>query len=51
MEPEPYMREQALESAARAPVKVGVPEGTADDLPVADASVDPAVACLVLCSV
>lgn len=51
VEPEPYMREKALESAARALVKVSVLEGTADDLPAADGSVDAAVACLVLCSV
>ena len=51
VEPEPYMRQKALESAAQAPVKVTILEGTADELPAPDGSVDAAVACLVLCSV
>lgn len=51
VEPEPYLREKAAESAATAAVKITVVAGTADRLPVEDASCDAAVACLVLCSV
>ena len=50
-EPEPYLRERALEAAAAAPVDVEVVEAVADALPFADASFDAAVACLVLCTV
>jgi ubiquinone/menaquinone biosynthesis C-methylase UbiE len=51
VEPEPYMRQKALEAAARSSVRITVLQGTADELPAADGSVDAAVACLVLCSV
>lgn len=51
VEPEPYLREQALAAAATAPVPVTVIDGVADALPVEDGSCDAAVACLVLCSV
>jgi ubiquinone/menaquinone biosynthesis C-methylase UbiE len=51
VEPEPYMRHKALEAAARSPVRITVLQGTADELPAPDGSVDAAVACLVLCSV
>ena len=51
VEPEPYMRQQALVAATRSPVKITVLDGTADQLPATDGSVDAAVACLVLCSV
>jgi ubiquinone/menaquinone biosynthesis C-methylase UbiE len=51
VEPEPYLRGKAVEAAASAPVRVTVVDGTADRLAVADASVDAAIACLVLCSV
>ncbi len=51
VEPEPYMREQALAAADKAPVTITVLEGTAEQLPIQDESCDAAVACLVLCSV
>jgi ubiquinone/menaquinone biosynthesis C-methylase UbiE len=51
VEPEPYLRGKAVEAAASARVRVSVVDGTADRLPVDDASVDAAIACLVLCSV
>jgi ubiquinone/menaquinone biosynthesis C-methylase UbiE len=51
VEPEPRFREQASEVARTAPVPVRVEPGTADDLPVADASLDAVVASLVLCTV
>jgi ubiquinone/menaquinone biosynthesis C-methylase UbiE len=51
VEPEPYLRERASERAREAAVPVSVIEGEADALPVGDASVDAAVASLVLCSV
>jgi ubiquinone/menaquinone biosynthesis C-methylase UbiE len=51
VEPEPYLRGKAIEAAASAPVRVSVVDGTADRLPADDASVDAAIACLVLCSV
>jgi ubiquinone/menaquinone biosynthesis C-methylase UbiE len=51
VEPEPYLRAQAVRSAATAPVPVEVVEGTAERLPVADASADVVVVSLVLCSV
>jgi ubiquinone/menaquinone biosynthesis C-methylase UbiE len=51
VEPEPTLRAKATEAAATAPVPVRVLPGTADELPVADESVDAAVASLVLCSV
>jgi ubiquinone/menaquinone biosynthesis C-methylase UbiE len=51
IEPEPTLRAQATEAAASAPVAVRVLSGVADELPLDDASVDAAVASLVLCSV
>ncbi|WP_202874418.1 class I SAM-dependent methyltransferase [Kribbella kalugense] len=51
VEPEPYLRAQARESAVRAPVPVEVVEGTAERLPAGDASADVVVVSLVLCSV
>jgi SAM-dependent methyltransferase len=51
IEPEPTLRARATEAAASAPVPVRVLAGVADDLPLEDASVDAAVASLVLCSV
>src|SRR4051794_14595280 len=51
IEPEPTLRAHATEAAAGAPVPVRVVGGVADDLPLADESVDAAVASLVLCSV
>jgi ubiquinone/menaquinone biosynthesis C-methylase UbiE len=51
IEPEPTLRARASEAAASAPVPVRVLAGVADDLPLEDASVDAAVASLVLCSV
>ena len=51
VEPEPYLRERARETAARTAVPVTVLDGVADALPLEDASCDAAVACLVLCSV
>jgi ubiquinone/menaquinone biosynthesis C-methylase UbiE len=51
VEPEPYLHGKAAEAAASAPVPVTVVDGTADRLPAEDASVDAAIACLVLCSV
>lgn len=51
VEPEPYLHAKAVEAAAAAPVRVTVVDGLADRLPVADASVDAVIACLVLCSV
>ena len=51
LEPNSALREQAEAAAASAPVEVEVRDGVADSLPLADASVDAAVASLVLCSV
>jgi ubiquinone/menaquinone biosynthesis C-methylase UbiE len=51
IEPEPTLRAQATEAAASAPVAVRVLSGVADELPLNNASVDAAVASLVLCSV
>jgi ubiquinone/menaquinone biosynthesis C-methylase UbiE len=48
VEPEPNLRARAAEGA---PPRVTVVDGTAEALPVADASADAVVACLVLCSV
>jgi ubiquinone/menaquinone biosynthesis C-methylase UbiE len=51
IEPEPTLRAQATEAATSAPVAVRVLSGVADELPLDNASVDAAVASLVLCSV
>jgi ubiquinone/menaquinone biosynthesis C-methylase UbiE len=50
-EPEPYLRALALAAADNAAVPVSVCDAVAEDLPLADASVDAAVSSLVLCSV
>ncbi|CAN5318939.1 class I SAM-dependent methyltransferase [soil metagenome] len=51
VEPEPYLRRLAEETAHTAPVPVTVVPGTADSLPLRTASVDVGVVSLVLCSV
>lgn len=51
VEPEPLLREAALEAAAEARVAVEVVDGLAGRLPVEDESCDAGVASLVLCSV
>lgn len=51
VEPEPYLREAALQAASSAPVPVSIVDGVAEALPVESGSCDAAVACLVLCSV
>lgn len=51
IEPEPTLRTQAEAAAQAASVPVRVGPGVADELPLADASVDAAIASLVLCSV
>lgn len=51
VEPEPHLRADAEEHAAKAAVPVEVVDGTAESLPVGDGSCDAAVTSLVLCSV
>ncbi|MCO1657988.1 methyltransferase domain-containing protein [Pseudonocardia sp. S2-4] len=51
VEPEPRLREIARRAAAAAPARVEVVDGTAERLPLPDASTDAVVFCLVLCSV
>jgi ubiquinone/menaquinone biosynthesis C-methylase UbiE len=51
VEPEPVLRAAAKRAAGEAKVPVTVVEGVADALPLEDASVDAAVASLVLCTV
>ncbi|HEX2104792.1 MAG TPA: class I SAM-dependent methyltransferase [Solirubrobacteraceae bacterium] len=51
VEPDPYLRARAEDAAHRADVPVTVLDALADELPLADASVDAAVCSLVLCSV
>jgi len=51
IEPEPTLRSQAQTAAESAPIPIRVLAGVADELPVADAGADAAVASLVLCSV
>jgi ubiquinone/menaquinone biosynthesis C-methylase UbiE len=51
VEPEPYLRARAAEAARAAPISIRVVAGTADQLPVADASIDAVVVSGVLCSV
>jgi ubiquinone/menaquinone biosynthesis C-methylase UbiE len=51
IEPEPTLRHEAERVAAKVDVPIQVLAGVADELPLADASVDAAVASLVLCSV
>lgn len=51
VEPEPHLRELALQAAATAPVPVRVVPGAAEQLPAGDSEFDAAVVSLVLCSV
>jgi ubiquinone/menaquinone biosynthesis C-methylase UbiE len=51
IEPEPTLRGQAERATTTATVPIRVLAGVADELPLEDASVDAAVASLVLCSV
>jgi SAM-dependent methyltransferase len=51
LEPEPHLREKARQAAAEAPVRVSVGDAAAYPLPLETASVDAAVASLVLCTV
>jgi ubiquinone/menaquinone biosynthesis C-methylase UbiE len=51
VEPESILRAYAERAAREAPVRVTVVDGLADALPLEDASVDAAVASLVLCTV
>lgn len=51
VEPEPTLRAAAAKAAAAAPVPVRVISATAERLPIEDATLDAAVASLVLCSV
>jgi ubiquinone/menaquinone biosynthesis C-methylase UbiE len=51
IEPEPYLRRQALAAARQAPVPIRVVDGTAEALPAPDGAVDAVVASLVLCTV
>lgn len=51
IEPEPTLRREAETVAAKVSVPIRVRAGVADELPLDDASVDAAVASLVLCSV
>jgi ubiquinone/menaquinone biosynthesis C-methylase UbiE len=51
IEPDPVLRQLAEDAAAAGRTPVHVVRGTADELPVGDATMDAAVASLVLCSV
>lgn len=51
VEPEPYLRGRAQETAQGTPLPVRVLDGTAADLPVADGAADAVVVAGVLCSV
>jgi MFS family permease len=51
VEPEPHLRALAETRAREAAIPIEVVDGTANQLPAADASVDAVVASLVLCSV
>ena len=51
IEPEPYLRRQALTTARQAPVPIRVTDGTAEALPAPDRGVDAVVTSLVLCTV
>jgi SAM-dependent methyltransferase len=51
LEPEPVLREECGKGATEAPVAVTVVDGVSGHLPADDASLDAAVASLVLCSV
>lgn len=51
VEPEAHLRSLAVREAARAAVRISVVDGTANRLPIDDASCDAAVVSLVLCTV
>ena len=51
VEPEPHLRELAIQAAASAPVPIEVVDGTAEALPAEDGEFDAALVSLVLCSV
>jgi ubiquinone/menaquinone biosynthesis C-methylase UbiE len=51
LEPEAYLRQKAEQAARDAPVRVTVADAAAYPLPLEDASVDAAIASLVLCTV
>jgi ubiquinone/menaquinone biosynthesis C-methylase UbiE len=51
LEPEPYLRERAARRASEARTPVRVVDAVAEQIPLADGSVDVVVASLVLCSV
>ena len=51
VEPEPTLRDAAVEAAPKAPVPVAVVDGTAANLPARDDEFDVGIASLVLCSV
>jgi ubiquinone/menaquinone biosynthesis C-methylase UbiE len=51
VEPEPYLRDRAIEAATAAPVPVRVVDGTAAELPAADGEFDAVVVSGLLCSV
>ncbi len=51
VEPEPLLRQAAVEEADRAPTTIEVVDGVAGSLPAPDGSQDAGVASLVLCSV
>jgi SAM-dependent methyltransferase len=51
VEPEPLLREAAIEAASGASVPVEVLEGVAERVPAEDDSFDAGVACLMLCTV
>src|SRR4051794_38754244 len=51
VEPEPILREAAVEVAGRASVPVEVVDGVAERIPAEDDSFDAGVACLMLCTV
>lgn len=51
VEPEPYLRRRAAQSAAQASLPITVVDGLGQALPIDDESVDATVVCLVLCEV
>jgi ubiquinone/menaquinone biosynthesis C-methylase UbiE len=51
VEPEPYLRQRALERGAKATVDIEILDGVAENLPAGAESFDAGVACFVLCSV
>jgi ubiquinone/menaquinone biosynthesis C-methylase UbiE len=51
VEPEPRLRQAAIDEAEKAPVPIEVVDGVASELPAEDGSQDGAIASLVLCSV